>query len=191
MQFKTLFTASLLSGLSFAAPAEKASSCDEKVFGVIALRSASPIHFSSFSASLGGIQLGLPEDKQKATCKGNVHGVANFRLKDGELYLYSTGKKQQKFYTDRSGMGQGVLQYSSDGNVSKNGESKGWKIDKSGNLVFGKDNAGFIACPNGPDKSWNVWIYTGNDRPGFSDKECLGFTARVEELKKGTSCVYT
>jgi hypothetical protein len=106
MQFKTLFTASLLSGLTFAAPSEKASSCDEKVFDLVALRSGSDIHFTKFSASLGGFELGLPEDKQKATCKGNVHGVANFRLKDGELYLYSTDKKQQKVYTDRSGMGK-------------------------------------------------------------------------------------
>ncbi|KAG5664952.1 hypothetical protein KAF25_008686 [Fusarium avenaceum] len=184
MQFKTLFTASLLSGLALAAPSEKAKTCDEKVFDLVALRSGSDIHFTRFSASLGGFQLGLPEDKQKATCKGNAHGIANFRLKDGELYLYSTDKKQQKVYTDRSGMGQGVLQYSSDGNVSKNGESKGWKIDKSGNLVFGTDNAGFIACPNGPSDSWNVWIYTGRDRPGYSEKECLGFSARVDELKK-------
>ncbi|KAM0351800.1 hypothetical protein ACHAPU_002312 [Fusarium lateritium] len=191
MQFKTLFTVSLLSGLAFAAPSEKATKSCEKPFGLIALRSASPIHFAEFSASHGGLLLNLPESKQKATCKGKSHGVAEFRIKDGELYLYNTGKEQQKLYTDRSGMGQGVLQYSSHGSISKNAESKGWKVDKSGDLFFGKDNASFIACPNGPNKSWNVWVNVGNDRPGFSEKECLGFNARVEYLKEGTSCVYT
>ncbi|KAF5676147.1 ferric reductase Fre2p [Fusarium heterosporum] len=184
MQFKTLFTASLLSGLAFAAPSEKATKSCEKTFDLVALRSASDIHFTRFSASQGGFQLGLPEDKQKAKCKGDSHGIANFRIKDGELYLYNTGKEQQKVYTDRSGMGQGVLQYSSKGSISKNAESKGWKVTKSGDLVFGKDNASFIACPNGPDKSWNVWVYVGNDRPGYSEKECLGFTARVDYLKE-------
>ncbi|KAF5252671.1 hypothetical protein FANTH_2361 [Fusarium anthophilum] len=203
MQFKTLFAASLL-GLAAAAPAEECSSSTKtsppksgnspapKTFGLVALRSASPIHFTHFSASENGFLLGLPADKQNATCSGKSDGSAVFRLSEGELYLYNTGKKQQRAYTDRSGMGQGVLQYST---VTKTPlpeafETKGWKIDKSGNLNFA-DASGFTACPNGPDGSWTVWVATGNAHPGNTDKECLGFNARISEIEHATSCFYS
>lgn len=120
MQFKTLFTASLLSGLAVAAPSPKATCTSEaktesspvpKTFGLVALRSGSPIHFSSFSASQSGFDLLLPKDKQGAKCVGGKdQGTATFRLsKEGELFLYSTGKEQQIAYTDRSGMGKSLL----------------------------------------------------------------------------------
>lgn len=114
MQFKTLFTASLLSGIAAAAP--KATCTSEpkaqatgdapKAFGLVALRSASPIHFASFSASQSGFDLKLPKDKQGAKCDGKDEGTATFTIKDGELFLYSSGKEQQIAYTDRSGMGK-------------------------------------------------------------------------------------
>ncbi|SCO23603.1 related to cell wall protein PhiA [Fusarium fujikuroi] len=174
------------------APAKSGNSPAPKTFGLVALRSGSPIHFTHFSASENGFLLGLPADKQNATCSGKSDGSAVFRLSEGELYLYNTGKKQQRAYTDRSGMGQGVLQYST---VTKNPlpeafETKGWKIDKSGNLNFA-DASGFTACPNGPDGSWAVWVATGNSRPGYSEKECLGFNARVSEIEHATSCFYS
>jgi hypothetical protein len=115
MQFKTLFTASLLSGLAAAAPkatctseakAQATGSDAPKAFGLVALRSASPIHFSAFSASQSGFSLKLPKDKQGAKCDGKDEGTATFTIKDGELFLYSTGKEQQIAYTDRSGMGK-------------------------------------------------------------------------------------
>ena len=114
MQFKTLFTASLLSGLAAAAPKgtctsepkPKATGSAPKAFGLVALRSASPIHFSSFSATQSGFDLKLPKDKQGAKCDGKDDGTATFTIKDGELFLYSSGKTQQIAYTDRSGMGK-------------------------------------------------------------------------------------
>ncbi|PNP60841.1 hypothetical protein FNYG_14461 [Fusarium nygamai] len=178
MQFKTLFAASLL-GLAAAAPAEECTktappktgnSPVPKTFGLVALRSASPIHFTHFSATQSGFLLGLPKDKQNATCSGKSDGSAVFRLSEG----------------------QGVLQYATETEnpLPDSFETKGWKIDKSGNLNF--DNAsGFTACPNGPDGSWTVWVATGNSRPGNSDKECLGFNARVAEIEHATSCFYS
>ncbi|KAL4724420.1 hypothetical protein ACLX1H_009034 [Fusarium chlamydosporum] len=202
MQFKTLFTASLLSGLAVAAPSPKATCTSEaktesspvpKTFGLVALRSGSPIHFSSFSASQSGFDLLLPKDKQGAKCVGGKdQGTATFRLsKEGELFLYSTGKEQQIAYTDRSGMGQGVLQYTSGKSYPRNAETKGWKINKSGNLVFGQDEANFTACHDGFYDSWSIWVATGAEHPGNTDKECLGFNARVAEIKDATSCVYS
>ncbi|RGP79764.1 hypothetical protein FLONG3_2077 [Fusarium longipes] len=201
MQFKTLFTASLLSGAAFAAPkatctseAKTESSPIPKTFGLVALRSASPIHFASFSASESGFQLKLPKGDQHAKCVGGKDdGTATFRIsKAHELFLYNTGKEQQIAYTDRSGMGQGVLQYTSSKSYPRNAETEGWKIDKSGNLVFGSNNASFVACPGQKESDpWSVWVATGTSHPGNSDKECLGFNARVAEIKKATSCVYT
>ncbi|KAF5667665.1 hypothetical protein FDENT_12060 [Fusarium denticulatum] len=199
MQFKTLFAASLL-GLAAAAPAQEcktgpakpSSSPTPKTFGLVALRSASPIHFATFSAAQNGFLLNLPKDKQNATCSGKSSGSAVFRLSEGELYLYNTGKKQQRVYTDRSGMGQGVLQYATETKdpLPESFQTKGWKIDKAGNLNF--DNAsGFTACRNGPDGSWTVWIQTGAAKPGNTDAECLGFNARVAEIEQPTSCVYS
>ncbi|KAF4446879.1 hypothetical protein F53441_9510 [Fusarium austroafricanum] len=199
MQFKTLFAASLL-GFAAAAPEGTKTSPPKtedspvpKTFGLVSLRSGSDIHFQHFSAAQGGFSLGLSAKKQNATCQGpgKPSGNAVFRLSEGELFLYSTGKKQQRAYTDRSGMGQGVLRYADrDAGLPRNAETKGWKVDKHGNLNF--DNAsGFTACPNGPDGSWIVWVATGNSRPGNSDKECLGFNARVAEIEHANSCVYT
>ncbi|UZP36931.1 hypothetical protein NXS19_004747 [Fusarium pseudograminearum] len=106
MQFKTLFTASLLSGLTVAAP-------EPKTFGLTALRSGSAFHLSSVSASESGFSLLLPKGKQGAKCVDNKkEDFATFRIsKDKKLVLYHKGKEQQIAYTDRSGMGQGVLQY--------------------------------------------------------------------------------
>jgi hypothetical protein len=116
MQFKTLFTASLLSGAAFAAPskptctseAKTESSPVPKTFGLVALRSGSPIHFASFSATESGFDLKLPKGEQGAKCVGGKdQGTATFRIsKAHELVLYNTGKEQQIAYTDRSGMGK-------------------------------------------------------------------------------------
>ncbi|KAF9770777.1 hypothetical protein IL306_011613 [Fusarium sp. DS 682] len=197
MQFKTLFTASLLSAVAVAAPEgtktgppRTEDSPVPKAFGLVALRSGSPIHYKHFSASESGFDLGLPKDKQNATCWSKSDGAAIFRLTEGELFLYNTGKEQQRAYTDRSGMGQGVLQYGHQKDLPATFETEGWKIDKAGNLNF--DNAkGFMACPGDPKGPWSVWVATGNPRPGNSDKDCYSFNARVVEVKHPVSCVYT
>ncbi|PCD20928.1 hypothetical protein FGRA07_05080 [Fusarium graminearum] len=180
MQFKTLFTASLLSGLTVAAP-------EPKTFGLVALRSGSPFHLSSVSASESGFSLLLPKGKQGAKCADNKkEDFATFRIsKDKKLVLYHKGKEQQIAYTDRSGMGQGVLQYTGQKNYPRNAETEGWKVDKDGNLVFGSNNAGFMACPGLKSTDpWSIWVATGTDHPGNSEKECYSFSARVAETKK-------
>ncbi|KAL6918379.1 hypothetical protein FSST1_009874 [Fusarium sambucinum] len=198
MQFKTLLIASL-SGLAVAAPSKTSEAKTEsspvpKTFGLMALRSASPIHFASISATESGFELLLPKGKQGAKCAGGKkEDTATFRLsKASELVLYNTGKKQQIAYTDRSGMGQGVFQYTDSGSYGRNSETKGWKVDKSGNLVFSNNNASFVACPGQKDSDpWSVWVSTGTSHPGWNEKECLGFSARVVEIKKPVSCTYS
>lgn len=77
-------------------------------FGIMSLRSASPIHFGQVSAAHGSVWINLQE--QNATCRPAAEdndGLATFYLKDGGLYLYNHGKgKVQRLFVDRSGMGK-------------------------------------------------------------------------------------
>lgn len=94
--------ATLLSGaVATAAAVEK----PPRTFGIMSLRSASPIHFGQFSAALSSVFIGLPE--QNATCHGEARDSAVFYLKEGGLYLYNDCKgEEQRLYADRSGMGK-------------------------------------------------------------------------------------
>lgn len=108
MLFKNVLLAPLLSGLAAAAPATTSSasapSTNPSTFQIMALRSASDIHFAIASAYKSSIFLRLP--KQHASCDKKSDGYATFSLtEEGELYLYSTDNPPQKLYADRSGMG--------------------------------------------------------------------------------------
>ncbi|KAF5019323.1 hypothetical protein F66182_8680 [Fusarium sp. NRRL 66182] len=184
MQFKTLFTASLLSGLSSAATAEN------KAFQLAAINSNSPVNLSPFSASHGSFSLKLPEGAQAASCDGEVTNAATFQINAaGELVLYHGTQPTQKAFTVRSAMGQGVFGYRT-GPLPRNSETKGWSINADGHLEFnGVDS--FIACPNRAEGAWSVWIDTGRERPGNTNVECTSVAARVIEVENPISCVYT
>ncbi|KAH6885018.1 hypothetical protein B0T10DRAFT_539833 [Thelonectria olida] len=150
MQIKALLFAPLVAtGLVLAAPSSKAT-----YFELLALRSASDIHFSPIQAALNHVFLHLPH--QKAACNAN--------LVDGELYLYHKSGARQKLYVDRSGMGQGILGYTT-------GNEPGPRNDST------KD-------------SWSVRISIGLSNPG-GNEHCLGFTARTITTRKPNSCKYT
>ena len=106
----TLLTSVLAAASSVvAAPAPEPVSAVEGLknpFGLMTLRSASPIHFAGFSASKGSLQIALKKGKQAAKCDKYPEGVATFYTKNGGLYLYNKSTKNpQKVYVDRSGMG--------------------------------------------------------------------------------------
>lgn len=91
----------------FAAAASAAPSCGQRKFGIMALRSASPIHFATVSATKNKLVLNLPEDQVDSECvDGKVHSAATFYIKDEELYLYGTKDRVQQFLVDPSGMGK-------------------------------------------------------------------------------------
>lgn len=71
-------------------------------FGLIALRSASPVHFASVSADQGN--LWLLHTPQNASCDKPTE-FATFYLQDGAAYLYAASATPQELYVDRSGMG--------------------------------------------------------------------------------------
>ncbi|KUI63317.1 hypothetical protein VM1G_11039 [Cytospora mali] len=163
---------------------------DNEPFGLMALRSGSAIHFSSFSASQNGIQIGL--DSQGASCDSTDSNDATFYLSNGALYLLTPSNITQELYTDRSGMGQGVLQYSTTPGgyqAGRNSETTGWVIDAAGDLTF--DGADFIACPNSIDDAWSAWISAGVSQPGGSTG-CVGVVARtVKAVQTPAVCTYS
>ena len=78
-----------------------------RAFGVMALRSATPIHFGQVTAVQNNIFINLP--KQDAVCEiyGPLKppGQAIFYIKDQILYLYTGSGPTQKIFVDRSGFG--------------------------------------------------------------------------------------
>ncbi|KAI1311995.1 hypothetical protein F5Y03DRAFT_261855 [Xylaria venustula] len=162
-------------------------------FGVMSLRSASPIHFAQFDAALNSIFLYLPS--QNATCddgtKSTTADSATFSLsEDGSLYLYSTSNPPQQLFVDRSGMGQGKLGYTTGAQPGpRNGERTSFAIDDYGYLSF--NGAGFLACPNSIGGAWSVWVDVGIANPG-GNSDCLGLGALAVKITDSpNSCTYT
>lgn len=212
MFFKNLLLTPLLAaGLTSALPqpvATESSSCpssDVQAFGLLALRSASDIHFSSFNAAKSSIFLKLPD--QGASCDKDSDGTATFYLQDGGLYLYSTENPPQQIFVDRSGMGmfsyhisflnsdnnpllgQGKLGYITGAqSPPRNGELTGWTLDENDDLTL--DGASFIACPNSIEGSWSVWVSAGVAQPA-GNSGCLGLSARASFITEPNSCLYT
>ncbi|KAF6822810.1 cell wall protein [Colletotrichum plurivorum] len=160
-------------------------------FQLMALRSASPVHFSKFQAALSSVFLQLPS--QNATCDDReavaASEAATFYLQDGGLYLYAASATPQQLYADRSGMGQGKLGYTTGAQPApRNAERTGWAVDSFGDLTL--DGAGFLACPNSIEGSWSVWVSAGIAQPaGLED--CLGVSVRAVQVAEPNSCSYT
>ena len=106
MQLTTVLL-SLFAVAASAAPTNGSCTAPTRKFGIMALRSASPIHFAEASASQNKLVLSLPEAKLDAQCAdGKARRDAIFYIKDGGLYLYGEKGKEQQFFVDRSGMGK-------------------------------------------------------------------------------------
>lgn len=104
MKLQIISALSLLLSSATAAPP-----LPPKTFDVMALRSASPIHFAQVSAARSGLFLGLPHPN--ATCKGESSGHATFYVANEELVLYSCEGEKQKIFVDRSGMGTSFISF--------------------------------------------------------------------------------
>lgn len=194
-----IIAASTLIAAAAAAPAlqtrqsNSSSIPDNTPFGLLSLRSGSAVHLTPFSARKGGLALGVPAGEQGATCETETN-TANFYLSEGALYLYTPSNVTQELYVDRSGMGQGVLQYSTTPGgygAVRNAETEGWAIDSTGDLTF--DGAGLLACPgtaNSTEGPWSLWVGTGVTNPG-GNVGCLGISTRAIEAAAPNACTYT
>ncbi|KAG8158080.1 hypothetical protein KVR01_011841 [Diaporthe batatas] len=162
---------------------------DGTPFNMVSIRSGSNLQYASFSAEQGG--LGLNVKEQGATCSnGAEREYATFFLSQGELNLYTPGNVTQKLYVDRSGMGQGVLGYTtSPGGYGpgRNSETKGWVIDQYGDLTFA--GAGFLACPSF-DGAYSVWVSAGVAAPG-GISNCTGIAVRTTVANEPVACTYS
>jgi hypothetical protein len=135
---------------------------------------------------------------QGATCTssdGSSYSVnyASLQLNDGVLSLY-TGENnpKQSFYVDNSGMGQGVMQYTSGPANGRYFQTKGFAINADGNLIWKPDNKeyGFQACPLS-DGSYSIWLDSVPNPAGQSG--CQNITARAQKEPENNliSCKYT
>ena len=99
MKFFAAAVASILASGASAAPQPAPEALE-----LMALRSASPIHFAQFSAAKS--RLWLNYQGQNATCNGEDDGRVTVYIKDGGLFLYNTDGTAQQVYVDRSEEGK-------------------------------------------------------------------------------------
>lgn len=185
MQFKNLILTPLVAaGIASAAP-----NPDVKVFQAVALRSASPIHHTYLQASENGFALKLKD--QGASCdKGAKEDAATFSLntKTGEMLLYSRSNPRQQAFTDRSGMGQGLMGYRTGAQpLCTRCEQDKWAITKDGELQY--DGKKFRACPQ-EDGSYSVWVSAGVDNPA-GNKDCVSVSFTTSKVTKPVGCLYS
>ncbi|KAK8116407.1 uncharacterized protein PG998_004688 [Apiospora kogelbergensis] len=157
-----------------------------QTFGVLSIHSGSPVQYAGWSASSRGIfNLG---PAQNASCdKGAKEEFATFHLNDkSELFLYSTGNPVQQVYVDRSGMGQGIVGYTTGVEPTpRNAERAGFSIE-DGHLKF--DGADFQSCPGYVDGAYKIWL-AGTSNPG-GNSDCVAVAARVQTLSEPVGCLY-
>lgn len=194
MKFTTAAIVASAAALVSASPCGQTPSNTEikagDVFRIMTIRSGSDIQYGQMQAANGGFLVNTP--KQNASCSEDVN-YASFRLTDaGELYLNTANPPQQAF-VDRSGMGQGVFQYTTGvQGAGRNSERTAFALDANNNLIFkgqGNQNIGFQACPNALPGGYSVWLST-NENPG-GNQNCVGFVARALKEDKPISCMYT
>ncbi|CAO2656454.1 Nn.00g052570.m01.CDS01 [Neocucurbitaria sp. VM-36] len=162
---------------------------DGDVFRIMTIRSGSDIQYGSLQAANSALYVNTPA--QNASCSQAVN-YASFRLSSGDLYL-NTDNPPQQLYIDRSGMGQGVIQYTTGAQgPSKNSERTGFMVDESSNLIFRDrtgQNIGLQACPNARQGGYSVWLDITQNPGGNSN--CVGFIARALKEEKPVTCSYT
>ncbi|KNG51621.1 copper amine oxidase [Stemphylium lycopersici] len=156
-------------------------------FRVMAIRSGSEFHYADVAAYKGGLSMKVDQDSR---CGDVDHQYATFFLsKEGDLYLY-TPNPPLEAYVDRSGMGQGVLQFTTGVQpIGRNQERGPFKINADSNLVFqsGSEEIGFQACPNG-DQGYSIWM-EGNPKPAYQEG-CLPFIAKALKEDAPVKCLY-
>lgn len=180
-------TAALVSASPIAQADTKPSGND--IFRLMAIRSGSDIHYGSIQAANGGLRIG---GQQNASCSEPDVNYVSLQVgqEDGGLYIYSDFPTLQA-YVDRSGMGQGVLQFTTGVQpIGKNQERGPFKIDDDSNLIFNAGNSavGFQACPNAVGGGYSVWL-AGVTNPG-GNKDCVGFVARALKEETPVKCAY-
>ncbi|ENH98500.1 hypothetical protein COCC4DRAFT_46016 [Bipolaris maydis ATCC 48331] len=172
------------------------------VFKLVALpKVANEIECQPFQAKNNDLLIG--DSFQSANCTTRLpRAYASFVLNSqGLLFLYTGDTpdnfEAQEIFVDRSGMGQGNIQYTTGlpAKIGSNQQVGPFKITETSDLVFDDGNGAvtaFQACPpaNG-DKltGWKVWL-AGNDKPAGSEG-CVELNARAVKDTTPEACEYS
>jgi hypothetical protein len=194
-----------------AAPAAAAAAADNStspfgpkptgndVFRLMTVRSGSAIQYANVQAKNGGFVIGSPSQNSSCAVGGTQTllpdiNYASFSIdtEDGGLYLYTDNPPHQAF-VDRSGMGQGVIGYTTGVQpIGKNQQRGPWKITDENNLVWagGADgDIGFQACPDALGGGYSLWL-AGAVNPG-GNKDCVGINVKAIKEDQPIKCLYT
>ncbi|KAF2130306.1 hypothetical protein P153DRAFT_365930 [Dothidotthia symphoricarpi CBS 119687] len=194
MKFTTATLAAATAAIVSAYPSGTASNDTQiavgDVFRLMTIRSASDLQYGSVQASNGGLLVNQPD--QGASCDETVN-YASFRLTEaGDLYL-NTANPPQQIFVDRSGMGQGVIQFTTGVQGIGRNQERGPFAIQDGNLVFAQHNnlppTGFQACPGAKNGGYSLWL-SGAENPG-GNSGCLGVLVKAVKEDKPISCAYT
>jgi len=151
----------------------------------------SGVPHAKFQAANNALYFDTP--KQNSSCADINY--ATFRLDKGSLFLYAE-KPSQQIVVDRSGMGQGIIQYTTGAQpIGRNQQRGPFGFDKEGSLKFlgqGQQlDEGFLACPNAFPAGYSVWLgNTGANNPG-GNKGCVPVLARPTKVDKPVLCQYS
>lgn len=97
--------AGIAAALPTACPAPKPETPAKDIkFGLIAIRSGSPIQNTGITASRGNLLVG--GNQSDASCDVQGTKFATFTIIDGAAYLYAASATPQQLWVDRSGMGK-------------------------------------------------------------------------------------
>lgn len=175
----------LLSILSLAAAFGAVAAQDNTVGNTYQLRvykKGADFHHSLVSAWKGGFTVdGQP---QTADC-ARPQEYATFVIRDREAYMYTgrNSENPQQLFTDRSGMGRGILGYlSGPHGIPENWQTGPWDLnEKTGVLSF--EGANFWACPRGDWPGYKLWL-------GQFEPDCVKVKVKAEKVKKPVKCSY-
>lgn len=148
-------------------------------FGLISVRSASPIHYQTLTASSQSIWL---NKKTSSYCPENIEelggcpagNVTSFAGGEGTLSMGVVVPGGQQVYVEPD---TGRVKYTQAHSAAKPEGSieTGWNLSQGesfGHLA--NEAGGFLACPCEDDDSWKVFVAL--DGLKFDD-DCLGFDA--------------
>jgi hypothetical protein len=156
---------------------------------------ANEIECKPIQAINNNLIINAPE--QGATCDSDAQvDFATFYLNGlGGLFLNTNNNTNliQQIAFDRSGMGQGVIQYTTNAQeLSKNQERGPFQFGVNNDLLIhdpnGKDTE-FQACPGAADGGWEVWV-AGVEKPAGIEG-CVKMNARAVKVEDAATCSYS
>lgn len=193
MKFTTAAIASTVAAVAAASPI--AAAAQATTFGPSKLVADAPgTDFDGLplQASQGGLVIGA--ENQGASCGQEPQDYAVFQLNaDSELSLY-TANPIQVFYADASGMGQGILRYTTGAQQpTRYGERKGFALTEEDGLIWTYPGStftnGFQACGPASGAKYSVWLDGVTNPAGYTD--CKKFKVRAEPVTDAIKCQYS